>query len=359
MPIQLICQLCSAAFHVRPSLSHQKYCSQKCRDAARAKRRKVFVCAHCGTEQELPPWRYKPIKNNYFCSTACRRAYHKQRRASFSCEVCGKLFTKAPCFAEAKANRFCSAACQKAAPSHGIKVYQRYVANDTFFNVWTLEMSYTLGLLVTDGCVHHDDAQKIHHISFGSTDAILSNIVRDYLSPDGIVHKYPIPRCNPSYRVNIHSIPAIHRLIELGVTPRKSNTLTMPPVPDEVFSHFARGVLDGDGSVWIKKGQRCYGYSYPNYRQLLLQFAGVQEFLNELSKRLTRLASVGPRKFYPAKHSKCSGHISFGSKDSCRLFPFLYGPRPERPSLPHLPRKWQRFMRFREYALARGYWRAE
>ena len=59
-------------------------------------------------------------------------------------------------------------------------------------------------------------------------------------------------------------------LAQFGVAPQKSLTLEFPTnIPADRIRDFVRGVIDGDGSIWIhnyrqvKGGETVYEYQYP------------------------------------------------------------------------------------------------
>ena len=60
---------------------------------------------------------------------------------------------------------------------------------------------------------------------------------------------------SPLLQVKFTSPEMAADLVRHGVTPRKSRTIKWPGLPDELMSHYVRGVFDGDGSV----GRRSNG----------------------------------------------------------------------------------------------------
>jgi len=124
---------------------------------------------------------------------------------------------------------------------------RKYTLNQQFFDTWTPEMAWVLGLLASDGSVHSNGKQFM----LGSKDIDLIeqfyNLL-EYNGPTGMnnsgVHTAPIS-----------STVIVKRLAELGIVPHKTYVLEYPPVPDSFHSHFIRGYVDGDGCIFIRTHQ--------------------------------------------------------------------------------------------------------
>jgi len=281
-------------------------------------------------------------------------AKSKPGRVSCVCEVCGQDYDVKLSAYAAYGSRFCGWDCRRRAPSVGIKVNTWYDVNDDFFNDWSPDMAYCLGAILADGWIINTPSNS--HLRLESKDEIFVKTISRLIAPEVPVKCYRRPSRPepPMYCLTIGSRPLVQRLVELGIVPCKSNLVTMPPVPDRVFASFARGVFDGDGTVFITRDCR-------REKQMCLRsgFCGTPEFLRALSGRLTLLCGVRPRNVHIFKDLTNHGSISYSNTDSCLLFAYFYAPKPEDPSdIPHLPRKWAKFLKFKPYAIERGYWRA-
>jgi hypothetical protein len=83
------------------------------------------------------------------------------------------------------------------------------------------------------------------------------------------------------YAFYLDSKDAVERFIQLGVTPNKSDIGPYPNVPKEVWWHFFRGVLDGDGNIaFSRKGG------------LRIQIAGNRNCVVGLQTDLAELFSI-------------------------------------------------------------------
>jgi hypothetical protein len=128
----------------------------------------------------------------------------------------------------------------------------RYALNDAFFDSWTPEMAYVLGVLATDGNVVK------YRVQLNSVDLELVQKVRNCIG-----RTYPIREVLPrgfsrktQYSLSISSVKLARKLTELGVGPAKSLTLCFPDIPDECVRHFLRGCWDGDGSFYFEYPSR-------------------------------------------------------------------------------------------------------
>ena len=137
--ISKICQMCGKEYQVLPSRSHVKYCSQECRNQARAKAstgrtkekrchhpKVTRVCRQCGKEFLVQENQVKLGKGIY-CSKECK-AKARDTRVALVCAVCGKQFQKNRAYLEKGYlekgfGKYCSRACRNKARS-GEKHYK-------------------------------------------------------------------------------------------------------------------------------------------------------------------------------------------------------------------------------------------
>lgn len=108
---------------------------------------------------------------------------------------------------------------------------------------------YVVGLIATDGCLSVDG----RHIDITAKDG---KFLRQLIQQLGLkikVAQKQNGRGQSSYRIQIGSVSFYRFLVSLGLTPRKSKTLSFLKIPPQFFAAFFRGVIDGDGSLrsWI------------------------------------------------------------------------------------------------------------
>lgn len=203
--------------------------------------------------------------------------------------------------------------------------------NAEFFQSWSADMAYVLGVVCADGClVEHGNGY--HCLNITSKDLSWLQRLQFTLQAE---QKIGLKR--RAYQLQIRNQTLYRSLLGLGLTPRKSKTLQMPSIPPEVFPDFVRGYFDGDGCVMVWREKRWqHGW------QLRVTFAsGSLAFLEALRSRLSAEAALGWGSLRFGARAYC---LQYTIEDSLRLYDFIYcGGR----STLYLARKRERFERFR------------
>lgn len=117
--------------------------------------------------------------------------------------------------------------------------------NEAFFQTWTVEMAWVLGLIITDGHVSKDN----HSIYLSQKDETILRKVASLMDAEQVIAAPTGTRTIPMLIINSKIIK--QDLEQLGVTSNKSRTVNFPEVPDAYLPAFVRGVIDGDG--WVQK----------------------------------------------------------------------------------------------------------
>jgi DNA-binding XRE family transcriptional regulator len=230
--------------------------------------------------------------------------------------------------------------------SRQVKPVKRYV-NEAFFDAWTPEMAWVLGLMITDGnvCLMNNTgagikSRKSKVISFGQKDSELPEKILGLMGSNAKIIYRPEKTYNgiksgSLYQFQIYNTRLFDRLVELGVTERKSLTVKFPEVPSNCMRHFIRGCWDGDGSVSdTHKGKGAMKARF---------FSGSRCFIESMMENLI-LAGLPARKI----HSDRSGryhHLNYNSKQAAQLYHYLYSAVGETM---RLERKYRRFRKIHE-----------
>ncbi|HOU36760.1 MAG TPA: LAGLIDADG family homing endonuclease [Candidatus Omnitrophota bacterium] len=188
---------------------------------------------------------------------------------------------------------------------------QFFDINERFFDDWSSDMAYVLGLLFTDGCL-----SKTGAVALSINDKDLLEAVRNAMRS---THKIEQSNHQKSlYIFHFARESMVERLKALGLVSHKSMVIKFPEVPFEYLSDFLRGVFDGDGSVFFDKRN-------PRVQLVSTFVSGSQCFMADLENNLNKLG-LPRRKIY--KHKTKNGYsytIAYGHKDSISLFGILYG----------------------------------
>lgn len=206
-------------------------------------------------------------------------------------------------------------------------------------NFWNTDIAYAIGLLTTDGNLSSDK----RHICLTSTDKQLLHTFRKCLkinnriciNPPG---SYSKNRC---YRISFCNIKFYRWLLQIGLKPNKTFSLSSLKIPRKYFFDFLRGHLDGDGSIihYIDKHNKYKGKTYV-YDRLWITFRSaslehIKWIRQSIRKRLTINGSLSGWKDKNNKTKKILWCLKFYKNDSLLLFKYLY----HKANLPCLSRK--------------------
>jgi hypothetical protein len=114
--------------------------------------------------------------------------------------------------------------------------------NEKFFETWTAELAWMIGLIWSDGCLYGNTIE-ISSKDFQLIDLIMSLTDGHYALKNKGIH----------LRVHFSSKVIAERLRTIGLMEKKSLTIGWPHMPIEYESDFMRGLIDGDGSILLHK----------------------------------------------------------------------------------------------------------
>lgn len=163
----------------------------------------------------------------------------------------------------------------------------RYHFNQDFFDVIdTEEKAYWLGFLYADGYIN-SKANKVS-LRIKDNDAYIleefakhldSNIPIKYYT-----HTHQLPNSEKMHTLHyaeltICNINIKEDLIKHGCFENKTLILNFPfHIPQELYRHFIRGYMDGDGCITYGSKQKC------GNRDFKVSFCGTQELLTGIQK---------------------------------------------------------------------------
>lgn len=126
--------------------------------------------------------------------------------------------------------------------------------------VWSSNLAYAVGLLVTDGSLSKDG----RHIELTSIDREqLTNFMKCLGIRVKIGNKRSGFTGKKTTRIQFGDVTLYSFLLEIGLTPNKTKTIGQLNIPDRYFFDFLRGHYDGDGcfySYWDPRWRSSFMY---------------------------------------------------------------------------------------------------
>lgn len=189
---------------------------------------------------------------------------------------------------------------------------RKYTFNESYFeNINTPNKAYWLGWIVSDGSVN----DVCFRIRIQEKDiAILHKFKQD------IQFTGPI-KVNPNYNLNhqllcgitLHSKKLLTDLKQWGVVPRKARKTFFPNIPKILWSHFIRGVFDGDGTVNVH-----------NKGFLQFSISGSNTLINEINDIISICSGIKKTKVYFNELSNVSSLRYTGNNVVVKIRNWLY-----------------------------------
>jgi intein/homing endonuclease len=200
----------------------------------------------------------------------------------------------------------------------------KYETNEQFFDKWSPEMAYILGLIITDGYVNSFGV----HIDLKTDDVSVLEFIKSQISPNRPIYEYQkIDKRNGSIskynRLAITSVKLMKSLENFGVYPKKTGFEIMPETPPSMKSHLLRGIFDGDGSVRIRNRVRKNLVEYKEYE---LKFSSASEVFLKSIKSFCENKGGGIKLEMDKRPNRTMPYYRYvmGRKDGAILRDFMY-----------------------------------
>jgi len=162
-------------------------------------------------------------------------------------------------------------------------------------NLW-----YLVGLITSDGCLCKDG----RHVDITAKQQDFLQLIKDQT---GLISQVCAKNRNTpkqAYRIQIANKNFYEFLLSIGLTQNKSLTIKDVKVPDQFFTDFLRGLIDGDGCIrrWIHPSNGREQWS-------LRIYSGSGEFVGWLKNITEKLLKI-KGKIY--KQSKSQWILKYG-----------------------------------------------
>lgn len=203
--------------------------------------------------------------------------------------------------------------------------------NENFFSSWRPEMAYVLGLFYTDGNVDpgskRDPDRKGHRlpsVRISQKDPELLKKISLLMKTNARLryreeYRYASTVAGELYTLELVNEKLYDDLLSLGVTPRKSLTLSFPDIPSDLVRHFLRGCWDGDGTIHVSSRGKSQSFAGI--------VSGSRQFLKGVVSRLFEIGITNRINHSPIKMHTNGSALSItvkGGKNLTMLFHYLY-----------------------------------
>ncbi len=186
-----------------------------------------------------------------------------------------------------------------------------------FDRTWTADLAYVVGIIATDGNLSPDK----RHISITSKDKEIITSVKRIL---GLQNKIGMKARGGAlhekkyFVLQFGNMNMYEFLEDIGLTRKKSKTLSSLDVPKSFFRDFLRGCIDGDGSITVSK------HPESKHPQLKLRLCSASfDFVTWVKSEIARCLQVGTGWIYTTADGYMHT-LTFGKKDSINILKQMY-----------------------------------
>lgn len=179
---------------------------------------------------------------------------------------------------------------------------RRYTINENIFeNIDNEEKAYWLGFILADGSIQiRKSGQAILKLSLAVEDKNHLQKFLAFIESDMTIKEYLVgnganTNKSKSCEITITSKKIVEDLGKLGIGPRKSFTVEIPSVREDLVRHLIRGIWDGDGSVLYRNRNN----KYRNYCRPEVQICGNKSVLDKINNIFEQKLSLSKSKLSP------------------------------------------------------------
>lgn len=177
-----------------------------------------------------------------------------------------------------------------------------------FSDIDTKEKAYWLGFLYADGCISNRGVS----LSLKESDV---KTLQDFKTFLNSTHKISYRNKTKSVGISISSWKLVEDLKNLGLYGNKAYRLVLPVLEEDLYSHFIRGVFDGDGCISKNKKSQFY-FSIVSC---------TKDFLEKIKQLITTNCKTNPLiKIINSKYGNWKSLVYGGNKQVKRILDWVY-----------------------------------
>lgn len=195
---------------------------------------------------------------------------------------------------------------------------KKVLINEAFFDKWSPEMAWVLGVVYTDGYFGVANSKGVRHLYISQKEPELLEKIRSLMHSDHkILIRNQTDKTNKMHFLSFTNKKIYYSLIKLGIMPKKSLILKFPQdMPPECIRHFLRGCWDGDGSFY---------YEYNDPKKIRGDFvSGSHDFIKKYVDNIMKLTKINEIKIYEKHKKKHCFYIKMAPNQTIKLFPVFY-----------------------------------
>ena len=166
----------------------------------------------------------------------------------------------------------------------------KYTKNTNYFSeINSIDKAYFLGLLIADG---NNDRRLAGQVSINliELDKDILLIFKNQLNYNGELKLIKNKNYQNQYKLIIASKKLSDDLFNLGMISKKDFATYFPPIKKEFYSHFIRGIFDGDGCIHKNKRNQNTIYITGNFNLIKTIY---NILLKECNLNNTKLKKIG------------------------------------------------------------------
>lgn len=200
--------------------------------------------------------------------------------------------------------------------------------NENFFNVWSKELVWLVGIVLSDGHVSNSKL-KSRYIQIKMCDKDVIYKIKEIIRYNKETYEYnPKNGCKISYTITVGGRHIWNFFTNLGMDSNKSHNAIFPDsVPKRFVSHLIRGVFDGDGSITINKG-----------KYLSCRICGTEKLINSINKHINLYSTIH------SNREKTNFIVQYTGKNALSFLDFIYKDSEESN---RMDRKYNKYLLFK------------